>query len=272
MQDNKALQAGTSHNLGQNFAKAFELTFQSEAGSVEHAWNTSWGVSTRLVGGLVMTHGDDNGLRVPPRLAPVEVVLVPVWRTDEDRARVLDAIHSVKATLAQWSGRGDDRLRVHVDAREGMRVGEKYYHWEMQGVPLRVEVGPRDLAANQCVVARRDTRQKGTYSLDGLASTIGALLDEIQMSMFNEARERREAHSVREPVTYDRFREIIEGEGAFVYAGWNGDPAVEAKIKEETKATIRVLPDEEFRSPEKPKRCMVTGEPAKAEALWARAY
>jgi prolyl-tRNA synthetase len=272
MQDNKALQAGTSHNLGQNFAKAFDLTFQSEAGTVEHAWNTSWGVSTRMIGGLVMTHSDDNGLRIPPKLAPVEIVIVPVWKTDEEKGKVFDAVYALKATLMQWQGRGEDRLRVHVDSREGMRVGEKYYHWEMQGAPLRVDVGPRDLAANHCITTRRDTKAKSTYSLDGLAATLAALLDDIQQSMFSAARDRREANSIREPITYDRFRELMDGDGGFVYAGWNGDPAVEAKIKEDTKATIRVLPDAEFRSPEAPTTCMVTGEPAKVEALWARAY
>jgi prolyl-tRNA synthetase len=185
---------------------------------------------------------------------------------------VFDAVYALKAALVQWQGRGDDRLRVHVDTREGMRVGEKYYHWEMQGVPLRVDLGPRDLAANQCVAARRDTKTKGTYSLDGLPATLAALLHEMQQAMFEAARDRREANSIREPITYGRFRELMEGDGAFVYAGWNGDPAVEARVKEETKATIRCIPLEEFRSPEAPKKCMVTGEPAKVEALWARAY
>jgi prolyl-tRNA synthetase len=272
MQDNRALQAGTSHNLGQNFAKAFDLTFQSEAGTVEHAWNTSWGVSTRLVGGLVMTHGDDGGLRLPPRLAPIEIVIVPIWKTDEEQTRVLDAAHALKATLVEWHGRGDDRLRVHIDSRTGIRVGEKYFQWELQGVPVRLELGPRDLAANKCVAARRDTREKTPFSLDGLPSSLAALLAQMQDDMFAAARDRREANSVREPITYDRFRELMEGDGGFVYAGWNGDPAVEAKIKEETKATIRVIPDAEFRSPEAPATCMVTGEPATCEALWARAY
>ncbi len=272
MQDNKALQAGTSHNLGQNFAKAFDLKFQSESGTVEHAWNTSWGVSTRMVGGLVMTHSDDNGLRIPPKLAPIEIVIVPIWKSDEEQGRVLDAAHKLKATLREWNGRGDDRLRVHVDGRPGMRAGEKYYQWEMQGVPLRLELGPRDLANNQCVAARRDTREKSTQALDGLPGSLAALLDHMQQSMFIAARDRREANSIREPVTYDKFRELMEGDGAFVYAGWNGDPAVEARIKEETKATIRVLPDPEFRSPSAPARCLLTGEPAKVEALWAKAY
>ncbi|HKS05213.1 MAG TPA: proline--tRNA ligase [Gemmatimonadaceae bacterium] len=272
MQDNKALQAGTSHNLGQNFAKAFELKFQSEEGKEEFAWNTSWGVTTRMVGALVMTHGDDNGLVTPPKLAPIEVVIVPIWKTDDEKARLTENADRIAKTLREWGGRGEDQLRVHVDARAGMRAGEKYYEWELRGIPLRLEVGPRDLAANQCVLARRDTREKTTASLDGIAGTVGALLERMQGAMFAAARERREAHSVREPMTYDKFRELMEGDGAFVYAGWNGDPAVEVKVKEETKATIRVLPDPEFRSPSAPTKCMVTGEPAKVEVMWARAY
>ena len=272
MQDNKALQAGTSHNLGQNFAKAFDLTFQSESGSIEHAWNTSWGVSTRMIGGLVMTHGDDIGLRIPPKLAPVEVVIVPIWKSDEERGRLLEAAQRLKADLTGWSGRGEDRIRVHVDAREGIKPGAKYYEWELQGIPLRIELGPRDLANNACMTARRDTRTKASLSMDGLPAAVAELLAGMQRDMLAAARERREAHSVRESITYGRFRELIEGEGAFVYAGWNGDPAVEARVKEETKATIRCIPEPEFRTPNGPTTCMVTGEPAQHQVVWARAY
>jgi prolyl-tRNA synthetase len=272
MQDNKALQAGTSHNLGQNFAKAFELQFQGESGAMEYAWNTSWGVSTRLVGGLVMTHGDDVGLRTPPRLAPIEVVIVPIWKSDEERARLLEAADKLREHLTGWSGRGDDRIRVRIDSREGIKPGAKYYEWELRGVPVRLELGPRDLEKNACVAARRDKREKTSLPLDGLAIAVGALLDDIQTSLLAEARARREANSIREPITYDRFRELMDGEGAFVYAGWNGDPAVEAKVKAETKATIRCLPDEEFRTTPKPAKCMVTGEAAQHEVVWARAY
>ncbi|HEX9563252.1 MAG TPA: proline--tRNA ligase [Gemmatimonadaceae bacterium] len=272
MQDNRALQAGTSHNLGQNFAKAFELQFQSESGSIEHAWNTSWGVSTRLVGGLVMTHGDDNGLRTPPRLAPIEVIVVPIWKSDAEQARLLEAANRLRDDLTQWGGRGDDRLRVRVDAREGVKPGAKYYEWELRGVPLRIELGPRDLEKQACVAARRDTREKASLPLDALAPAVSALLERIQSNMLATARERREAHSIREPITYHSFRELMAGEGAFVYAGWNGDPEVEARVKAETKATIRCLPDPEFRSSPAPSRCLVTGEPARHEVLWARAY
>ena len=272
MQDNKALQAGTSHNLGQNFAKAFDLKFQSESGSIEHAWNTSWGVSTRMIGGLVMTHGDDIGLRLPPRLAPIEVVIVPIWKSDEERGRLLEAAQRLKADLMGWGGRGEDRIRVHVDAREGVKPGAKYYEWELQGIPLRIELGPRDLANQACMTARRDTRVKAVLPMEGIAAAVADLLTSIQRDMLAAARERREANSVRDVISYDRFRELIEGEGAFVYAGWNGDPAVEAKVKEETKATIRCIPEPEFRTPDGPSRCLVTGEPAQHQVVWARAY
>ena len=272
MQDNKALQAGTSHNLGQNFAKAFELTFQDENGQTQHAWNTSWGVTTRLIGALVMVHGDDNGMRVPPRLAPTEVVIVPIWKSDEERGRLLDAAYRVRDDLKTWNGRGDDRIRVHVDAREGIKPGAKYYEWELRGVPLRLELGPRDLASGSCVVVRRDTRAKTPVSLTSIPEEVSKILATTQAEMLKAAVERREANSVRGPLTYDKFREIMEGDGAFVYAGWNGDPEVEAKVKDDTKATIRVIPDPEFRTAEAPKTCMVTGQPAKHEVVWARAY
>ena len=271
MQDGKALQAGTSHNLGQNFARAFDLQFQSEAGTMEHAWNTSWGVSTRMVGGLIMTHSDDNGLRTPPLLAPVEVVVVPIYRKDDERARVLEAAERVKAALGAH-GRGmQGGVRVHVDAREGMKPGAKYYHWEMRGVPLRLEIGPRDLDANQCVLVRRDSREKQTASLDGLGATVTALLDTIQADMLAAARARLDERSHRGIADYDQLKAAIDA-GGFVFAGWNGDPAVEARVKEETKATIRCIPDAEFRSAEAPERCAVTGEPARHEVVWARAY
>jgi prolyl-tRNA synthetase len=272
MQDNKALQAGTSHNLGQNFAKAFDLKFQTEDGGTDFAWNTSWGVSTRLIGGLVMTHGDDAGLRTPPRLAPIELVIVPIWRSDDERDQVFEAARNIKAKLGAWRAREDGRLRVHLDDREGIKPGAKYYHWELRGIPLRLEIGPRDLASNQGVLVRRDTKEKRPVSLDTLAEDVAALLQTMQGDMLAAARERLEQRSVRGEVSYDRFKEIMDGEGGFVYAGWNGDPAVEARVKEETKATIRCIPDAEFRSAQAPARCMVTGEPAKHEVVWAKAY
>jgi len=272
MQDNKALQAGTSHNLGQNFAKAFDLTFQTENGETAFAWNTSWGVSTRLIGGLVMTHGDDKGLKVPPLLAPTEVVIVPIWRTDADKARVLEAADRIRRSLGDWERREPNQLRVHLDARDSMKPGAKYYEWELRGVPVRMEIGPRDLDQNQAVLVRRDTGAKTPVSLDTLGEDVEQLLERIQDAMLETARERREQNSVRHRISYAEFRELMDGQGAFVYAGWCGDAACEAQVKEETKATIRVLPDEEFQSAEAPTTCLCCGEAAKVEALWAKAY
>ena len=272
MQDKKALQAGTSHNLGQNFAKAFDVKFQTETGETAFVWNTSWGVSTRLIGGLVMTHGDDFGLRTPPLLAPIEVVVVPIWKSDEDKARVLEAARKVTAALNGWERRKTGKLRVHLDDREGMKPGAKYYEWELRGIPVRLEFGPRDLDANQCVLVRRDNRVKRTVTLDSVGEDVAELLSMIQTDMRVEAFERREANSFRGDMEYDRFKEIMSGDGGFVYAGFCGSEACEAQIKEETKATIRVLPDEEFRSAEPPTRCLKCGEPSVSEAVWAKAY
>ncbi len=273
MQDNKALQAGTSHNLGQNFAKAFDLKFQDQNGEMAFAWNTSWGVSTRMVGGLVMTHSDDNGLVTPPRLAPIEVIIVPVYKTDEERTRIVEAAHKVKDALTAWTGRGaSDKLRVKVDDRDGVKPGAKYYEWELRGVPLRLEIGPKDLEKQSVFSARRDTRAKAALPMAGLPETVSALLETIQNDLLAAAKARREANSHRAVKSYDEFKQIIEGPGGFVYAGWNGDPAVEAKVKEETKATIRCIPDAEFRTPGGQATCLVTGEPAKHEVVWAKAY
>ena len=273
MQDNKALQAGTSHNLGQNFAKAFDLKFQDESGEMAFAWNTSWGVSTRMVGGLIMTHSDDNGLVCPPRLAPVEVVIIPIYKSDEEKARVVEAAYKVRDELAQWTGRGaTDRLRVIVDAREGIKPGAKYYEHEMRGIPLRLEIGPKDLEKGSVFSARRDTRAKAALPMAGLPEAVARLLETMQADLLATATARREANSHRNVTSYAQFKEIMEGPGGFVYAGWNGDPAVEAKVKEETKATIRCIPDPEFRSAQAPTTCLVTGEPARHEVIWAKAY
>ncbi|MBX9855489.1 MAG: proline--tRNA ligase [Gemmatimonadaceae bacterium] len=272
MQDNKALQAGTSHNLGQNFAKAFDLTFQNEAGQMDHAWNTSWGVSTRMIGGLVMTHGDDAGLRLPPRLAPIQMVIVPIWKTDEEKVATIEAAKRIAEDLGSFKRPDHERIRVHVDDRVGIKPGAKYYHWELRGIPLRMEIGPRDLAQQSGMLVRRDTREKRPIAFETLRTELPVVLEQIQADMLAAARARLEANSIREPISYERFKEVMEGPGAFVYAGWNGDPAVEARVKEETKATIRCIPDPEFRSPVAPTTCMVTGEPAKYEVVWARSY
>jgi prolyl-tRNA synthetase len=265
MQDNKALQGGTSHNLGQNFARAFEVTFQTAAGGLDHVWNTSWGVSTRLVGALIMTHGDDAGLVCPPRLAQYQVVIVPIYRSDDERKTVLEASDRLKKELA---GGG---IRVHLDARDGMKPGAKYYEWEGRGVPLRFEVGPRDVAANAVVLARRTGGKKETVPMAGIAAQVHEIMNRMQNELLENSRARREAASIR-GATKAQFLAHMEGDGGFVYAGFCGDPKCEADIKEKTKATIRVLPDEEFRSPVAPTTCMWCGQPSVSEAVWAKAY
>ncbi len=265
MQDNRALQAGTSHNLGQNFAKAFGVQYQTAAGGMEHVWNTSWGVSTRLVGGLIMTHGDDVGIICPPRLAPVQVVFVPIYKTDTERAAVMGVCDQAARGLR------DAGVRVEVDARDGLKPGAKYYEHEGRGVPLRLEVGPRDVGQGQVMAAKR-TGGKVPLKLDGrLVDEVREVLDLIQNELFQSAKTRRDQAS-RRGVTKDELVAMMAGPGGFAYAGWCGDAACEAAVKDETKATIRVLPDEEFRSQTAPVACVWCGKPAKTEAVWAKAY
>jgi prolyl-tRNA synthetase len=264
MQDNKALQAGTSHNLGQNFAKAFNVQYQTAAGGLEYVWNTSWGVTTRMIGGLVMTHSDDNGLVCPPQLAPVQVVIVPIWKSEEEKSQVLGVGGKVKDELARAG------VRVELDARDSLKPGAKYFEWEAKGVPLRLEIGPRDVAAGQGMTARR-TGGKAPAKLDGIAGVVRKSLDEIQAALFQAAKDRREAHSIR-GVTKPQFLEFMKGVSGFAYGGFCGSPECEAEIKQQTGATVRVLPDPEFRSAVAPKTCMWCGKPSVAEAVWAQAY
>ncbi|MEP6573796.1 MAG: His/Gly/Thr/Pro-type tRNA ligase C-terminal domain-containing protein, partial [Gemmatimonadota bacterium] len=265
MQDNKALQAGTSHNLGQNFAKAFEVTFQSAAGDLQFVWNTSWGVSTRLVGALIMTHGDDSGLVTPPRLAQYQVVIVPIYKTDEERAHVIAAADLVRKELRSAG------IRTHLDARDGVKPGAKYYEWEGRGVPLRLEIGPRDVAGGTVMLARRTGGKKISLPTEGLGRALRIEMDSMQQELLEAARARREAASLR-GATKEQFIEFIGRDGGFVYAGFCGETKCELDIKEKTKATIRVLPDEEFRSPVAPTRCVWCDSPSVAEAVWAKAY
>jgi prolyl-tRNA synthetase len=266
MQDNKAMQAGTSHYLGQNFAKAFGVQFQTAAagGGLDYVWSTSWGVSTRLIGGLIMTHSDDNGLVAPPKVAPVQVVIVPIWKTDEEKTRVLETGAGIKRDLVQTG------VRVEFDQRDGMKPGAKYFEWEARGVPVRLEIGPRDLASGQVVLARR-TGGKGPVPLQGVGAAVSKALDEIQAALFAAAKDRREQNSIR-GATKAQFLEFMNGKGGFVYGGFCGSGTCEAEIKQETNATVRVLPDPEFRSKEAPKTCMWCGKPSVAEAVWAQAY
>ena len=264
MQDNKALQAGTSHFLGQNFAKAFGTRFQTAQGGEDFVWSTSWGVSTRLIGGLVMTHSDDNGLVCPPRLAPIQVIIVPIWKSDEERDLTIAASTKVAAALAQAG------VRVDVDKREGMKPGAKYFEWEAKGVPVRLEIGPKDLAASQATLARR-TGGKSPAPLASIVDAVRGALDEIQAALLKAARERREANSVRN-VSKEQLIALMEGAGGFAYGGFCGGAACEEAIKNATKATVRVIPDEEFRSKPAPATCAWCGQKAATEAVWAKAY
>lgn len=270
MQDGKALQAATSHMLGQNFAKQFGLTFQSEEGREEHAWNTSWGASTRLVGGLVMTHGDDAGVVAPPKLAPTQVVVVPIARSDEEAAQTTERARRIAGELAEF------RVRAAVDDRRYLSPGAKFFEWERKGAPVRVEIGPRDMERGQVVVAPRVAapgapRKEPVAEADAVAG-MGARLDDLQARLHADALARREAGSVRQEVgSPEELAELLDGGAGFVYSGWSGDPAVEAQAKEVAKATIRVVPDPEFRSETPPARCLGGGK-ARMEVVWARAY
>jgi prolyl-tRNA synthetase len=261
MQDGKALQAGTSHFLGQNFAKAFDVRFQNKDGEHEHVWATSWGVSTRLVGGLIMTHSDDNGLVIPPKLAPQQVVVVPIFRSDEQKEAVLNYAQPIIDQLK------DMGIRVKLDDRENYNPGYKFAEHEAQGVPLRVAVGPRDVENSNVELARRDTLEKNIVPREGIAEKIGQLLEEIQSDLYNTAMERM-SDQTRNVDSYDEFQKEIE-KGGFIYAHWDGTPETEEKIKQDTKATIRCIPLD--RSGETGE-CMVTGEPSEGRVLFARAY
>lgn len=260
MQDGKALQAGTSHDLGQNFAKAFDLKFQDKDGETRFAWNTSWGVSTRLVGAVVMQHGDDNGLILPPRIAPIQAVIVPIYSSDEDRALVLGVADKLRAELAP-------AVRVRVDARDQHKPGWKFAEWEQKGVPLRVEIGPKDVAKAQVMLARRDTREKQPIPIEGAAALIAARLEEIQAALFDRAKKFRDEHTYPAD-DYDELKAIVE-KGGFALAHWDGTRETEALIKEETKATIRCIP---LAGETEPGRCIRSGAPSEQRVYFARAY
>ncbi len=263
MQDGKALQAGTSHFLGQNFAKAFDVTFQDNTGKTEHVWATSWGVSTRLIGGLIMTHSDDDGLVLPPRLAPVQVVIVPIWKNDEEQEKVGAY---AKGILAELKAAG---IRAKYDDRSQYKPGWKFAQHEVEGVPIRIAVGPRDAENGMVEVARRDTRTKEAQPREGVADRTKALLDVIQADLYAAAKQRM-TENTRTADTYEEFKTLLDGPGGFIYAHWDGTPETEARIKEETKATIRCLPLDNPH--DTPGSCMVTGKPSARRVLFARSY
>src|SRR5687767_10758578 len=261
MGDGRALQAGTSHNLGQNFAKAFEIQFQGRDKTVQHAWTTSWGVSTRMIGGLIMTHGDDNGLILPPRVAPYQVVIVPIPRGNWQET-VLPRAREIEASLTRQG------VRVMLDARDAYTPGWKFAEWELRGAPLRIEIGPKDLEKSQVVVARRDTRTKSPVPMDNLTAAVMDLLAEIQKALFARARQFREEHTTRVG-SYEEFKSAMEGRPGFVIAGWCGSGECEAAIKAETQATLRNIP---FGSENVSSPCVKCGKPSNVEAWFAKAY
>jgi prolyl-tRNA synthetase len=266
MGDKKALQAGTSHNLGQNFAKAFDVTFNSAEGNREHVWATSWGVSTRLIGALVMAHGDDAGLVLPPRLAPIQAVIVPIYKGDAEHGTVVEAAMRIQQRLR---GAG---VRTHLDDRDQMRPGFKFAEWELKGVPLRIEVGPRDVANDEVRMANRATGSKEQKKVDALVAEAAPLLEQVQKDVYARALAFREANTHRVD-TYAEFKERLESEGGFYVAHWDGTRETEDRVQEETKATIRCIPLEPLDPADgEPGVCMVSGKPSARRVVFARAY
>jgi prolyl-tRNA synthetase len=261
MGDGRALQAGTSHNLGQNFAKAFEIQFQGREKQLQYAWTTSWGVSTRLIGGIIMTHGDDSGLILPPKVAPYQVVMVPIPRGNWQET-VLPRAREIRDELVRQG------VRVMLDDREAYTPGWKFAEWELRGVPLRLEIGPKDIEKSQVMLARRDTREKLPTPMDGLAPAVVRLLDEIQQALYDRALKYREEHTQRAS-SYDEFKAIMEGRPGFVIAGWCGSADCEALIKSDTQATLRNIP---FGAEQAGGACIKCGKPAPGEAWFAKAY
>ncbi len=262
MQDGKALQAGTSHFLGQNFAKAFDVKFTSKEGKLDYVWATSWGVSTRLMGALVMAHSDDDGLVLPPKLAPIQVVIVPVYKTEDELNRVSEVALKVKKELEQKN------ISVKFDNRDTHKPGWKFAEYELKGVPLRIAIGPRDLENQTVEVARRDTKEKNTYQLTDIALKVEHLLDHIQDNIYKKALNFRESKTCKAD-TYEEFKKLLDSEGGFIHAHWDGTPETEQRIKDETKATIRCIP---LNNHKEEGKCILTGKPSTQRVVFARAY
>ena len=262
MQDGKALQAGTSHFLGQNFGKAFEVKYASKEGKEEYVWGTSWGVSTRLIGALLMAHSDDEGLVLPPKLAPLQVVIVPIFRSDEDLAAITEKANEIMNELRALD------ISVKFDNDDQSRPGFKFAQYELEGVPVRIAMGPRDLQSNTAEIARRDTKEKSVQSFDGLAGYIKGLLDDIQQNIYNKALAMRESMSTKVD-TYEEFKTLLDNKGGFLYAHWDGTAETEEKIKQETKATIRCIP---LNNTQEAGKCIYSGNPSTQRVVFARAY
>ena len=262
MQDGKALQAGTSHFLGQNFAKAFDVKFATKEGKLELVWGTSWGVSTRLIGGLIMAHSDDDGLVLPPKLAPIHVVIVPIFRSEDELAKISSKVHEISASLRKQG------YSVKFDNRDTFKPGFKFAEWELKGVPVRIAIGPRDLESGTVEVARRDTKEKQVMKMDDVTTAIPKLLDDIQTNIYQRALKFR-SEKTSKVDSYDEFKKVLDEKGGFVLAHWDGSAETENIIKAETKATIRCIPMDA--SVEEGK-CIYSGKPSNKRVLFARAY
>jgi len=263
MQDGRALQAGTSHFLGQNFAKAFDVKFLNKENKLDYVWGTSWGVSTRLMGALIMAHSDDEGLVLPPKLAPIQVVIIPIFKGEEQLAQISELINPLVKEL-KMSG-----ISVKFDVSDKQSPGFKFAQYELKGVPLRLAIGARDLGNGTVEIARRDTKEKATYSMDSVVDTIKNLLEDIQTNIYQRALNFRTTHTFKAD-TWEEFLKIIESEElGFISAHWDGTPATEEKIKELTKATIRCIP---LDSVEEEGTCILTGEPSEKRVIFAKAY
>jgi len=262
MQDGKALQAGTSHFLGQNFAKAFDVKFTSKEGKLDYVWATSWGVSTRLIGALIMAHSDDSGLVLPPKLAPIQVVIVPIYRSDEELEKISELAKTLSKELKQKN------ISVKYDDRDTLRPGFKFAEYEMKGVPVRLAIGGRDLENGTIEIARRDTKEKQTISREGIVDHIENLLIDIQQNIYNKALKFREENT-REANSYQEFKELLDTKAGFISAHWDGTSETEKRIKDETKATIRCIP---LNNKPEDGICIVTGNPSTQRVLFARAY
>ena len=262
MQDGKALQAGTSHFLGQNFAKAFNVKFTNKQGKEDLVWGTSWGVSTRLMGALIMAHSDDDGLVLPPNLAPIQVVIIPIYKGKEQLERIALKVEEIRNSIISKG------ISVKFDHRDTHKPGWKFAEYELKGVPLRIAIGPKDLDNGTLEIARRDTKEKISYPMDGIEDKIQFLLKEIQSNIYNKAQRFKEknTHQVN---SYDEFKKLLENKGGFIYAHWDGTPETENLIKEETKATVRCIP---LNGNNESGRCMVTGKPSSKRVLFAKAY
>jgi prolyl-tRNA synthetase len=262
MQDGKALQAGTSHFLGQNFAKAFDVKFATKDGGLDYVWGTSWGVSTRLMGALIMAHSDDNGLILPPNLAPIQIVIVPIYKTEEQRSLIAEKANKIKSQLS------DKGFAVHFDNRDTHKPGWKFAEYELKGVPVRVAIGPKDLENNTLEIARRDSGEKAFIDMDSILTHIETLMPDIHNKIYNKAFDFRKENT-RSADTYDEFKEILDQKGGFVMAHWDGTAETEALIKDETKATIRLIPVDNKGEEGK---CIYSGNPSKQRVVFAKAY